>query len=120
MSTTKDETFNYPNGQRCTCVMVSIVKRMLAAEIPGEFRLKFLEHLDRMPAKENSIWLTAEMIAAIKPICDNGYEIVCEARKLGAAKSLDVYAEMFSTFAELNPSIIDALKQSPIRTARSA
>jgi hypothetical protein len=109
-----------PRGHRYTLVLISIVKRSLEMEIPGDFRLKFLEHLDRMPAKESSTWLTAEMVAGVDPICNKAYEIVDEARKLGASKALDIYADQFPIFAGLNPSLMNVLKQSPSHTARSA
>ena len=54
-----------------------------------------------------------EMIAAIQPMCEQGYEIVREAQSLGASKSLDVVAEVFPTFAMLNPSLVAALELSP-------
>jgi hypothetical protein len=100
-----------PCGYKYTLVSISITKRMLEMEIPAEYRLKFLEHLDKRESSD--IWLTAEMIAAIEPICDKGYEIVREAKKLPNGKYLDVYAERFSTFAVLNPSLIAALKMLP-------
>jgi hypothetical protein len=101
-----------PNGYKYTLVMVSATKRMLAQKIPAEFRLKYLEHLDRMTARD-SPWLTAEMIAAVEPACDKAYEIMHEAQKLPDGKFLDVYAQNFSTFALLNPSLVGALKMSP-------
>lgn len=108
-----------PRGYRYTLVLISIVKRSLEMEIPSDYRLKFLEHLDRMPAKESGTWLTAEMVAAVDPICNKAYEIVDEARKLGAPKALDIYADQFPVFAGLNPSLMTALRQSPNHTARS-
>ncbi len=100
-----------PIGHRYTLVMISITKRWLAMELPAFYRLKFLEHLDKMTTGDGA-WLTAEMIAAIEPVCDKGHEMVCEANKLGD-KALDAYAKFFSTFAVLNPSLIAALKNSP-------
>jgi hypothetical protein len=99
-----------PVGHQYTLVIISVTKRWLKEEMPASYRLEFLEHLDRM-AKDD--WLTAEMIAAIEPVCDKGFEIIREAQKLGAHKALDVYAEHCGTFAGLNPSLIAALKQSP-------
>ncbi|MEH2570252.1 hypothetical protein [Bradyrhizobium sp. AZCC 2289] len=107
-----------PMGHRYTLVVISIAKRYLACEIDDFYRLKFLEFLDKWARDDN--WLTVDMIAAIEPVCDNGYEIVCEAQKLGAKKSLDVYAEVFPTFAVLNPSLITALKLSPIYQGHAA
>jgi hypothetical protein len=104
-----------PNGQKYTLVLSSLTKRLLAEEMPAAYRMQFLEHLEKMGTREP--WITAEMIAAIEPMCDKGYEIVQEAQKLGANKALDAYAKFFSTFAMLNPSLIAALQQSPSRSA---
>jgi hypothetical protein len=105
-------------GHRMTLVCISIMKRYLAFEIDDFYRLKFLEYLDQWARDGN--WINVEMVAAIDPICDNGYEIVQEAKKLGTKKSLDVYAEVFPTFATLNPSLIAALKMSPAYQSRAA
>ena len=61
----------------------------------------------------DSTWLTADMIAAVQPMCDKGEKLAIEARKLGPLKALDAYAKFFSTFAVLNPSLLAALKLSP-------
>jgi hypothetical protein len=105
-----------PVGHLYALVVISITKRMLAMEIPAEYRLKFLEHLDKNASRDP--WLNAEMIAAIEPICNKGYEIVREANKLGP-KAIDVYAANFSTFAVLNPSLVVALQMSPTYWTRS-
>ena len=55
---------------------------------------------------------SADMIGAIDPMDDRGMEIVHEAQRLGP-KSLDIFADVFWTFARLNPSLIAALKMSP-------
>jgi hypothetical protein len=108
-----------PCGYKYTLVVISEIKRTLAEKIPAEFRLKFLEHLDKWAADDGRTWLTAEMIAAIEPMCDKGNEIAREAKKLPRGKFLDVYAETFSTFAVLNPSLIAALQMSPTFRARA-
>jgi hypothetical protein len=97
-----------PVGHRYTLVWVSIVKMLLVDEMPSAYRLKFLEWLNKCGDQ----WLSAEMVAAIEPMCAEGYEIVREAQKLGAGKSLDVFArhEVFSAFIALNPSILAAIK----------
>jgi hypothetical protein len=111
MSMTEGQIDYYPPGYAYTLVLASLTKRVLTEKIPAEYRLQFLEHLDKMPL--GLIWLTPEMIAALEPMCDKGEEIVREAMKLGASKSLDAYAKFFSTFAALNPSLIEVLKMSP-------
>jgi hypothetical protein len=105
-----------PIGYQYTLVMASEVKRVLMENIPTEYRLKFLEHLDRMVDRA---WLTAEMIEAVEPMCDKAYEIALEAKKLPGGKFLDVYAQNFSTFALLNPSLIEALRMLPTRIGRA-
>ena len=103
-----------PPGHLYMFVSISLIKRVLAEDIPAEYRLKFLEYLDKMTAYESSAsWLNADMIAAIEPMDDRGYELVQEAQKLGPSKALDTYAKFFWTFAGLNPSLISALKMSP-------
>jgi hypothetical protein len=54
------------------------------------------------------------MIAAVDPMDDKGEEIAREIRKVGPQKALDVYADTFTAFASLNPSLITALKMSPL------
>jgi hypothetical protein len=105
-------------GHRYTLVLASLTKRMLAEEMPPEYRLQFLQHLEKMQQGENGNWLTAEMIVALEPMCDKAYEISREMRKLGP-KALDAYAEFFSTFAVLNPSLVTALMSSPTYQSRS-
>jgi hypothetical protein len=106
-----------PRGHKYTLVLASVIKRLLLKETPAEFRIKFLTHLEKMTTRD--IWITAEMIGNIQPMCDKGYEIVREAQKLGAKKSLDVFAEVFSTFAVLNPSLISVLQMSTIYHTRT-
>jgi hypothetical protein len=72
----------FPTGYKYTVVIISHTKRALAANIPTEYRLEFLNRLDRMVSHENSLWLTAAMIAAIDPMCDAGLEMYREAAKL--------------------------------------
>jgi hypothetical protein len=108
-----------PCGYKYTLVVISEIKRTLAEKIPAEYRLKFLEYLDKWAADDGRTWLTSEMIAAIKPMCDKGNEIAREAKKLPRGKFLDVYAETFPTFAVLNPSLIAALQMSPTFQARA-
>ena len=100
-----------PVGHKCTLVLASLTKRLLEDEMPANYRLQFLEHLEKMV--RGSGGLTEEMIAAVQPMCEQGYEIVREAQSLGASKSLDVVAEVFPTFAMLNPSLVAALELSP-------
>jgi hypothetical protein len=110
-----------PQGYKYTVVIISGVKRMLAADIPVEYRLKFLERLDLMASNGNERWLTADMIAAIQPMCDRGQEMYSEAAKLDKGKPgrpgmLDALAKFFPAFAVLNPSLMIALEMEPRRS----
>jgi hypothetical protein len=104
-----------PPGHKYTLVIASATKRWLLEETTAEYRMQFLTHLDKMTTGD--IWITAEMIGALEPMCDKGYEIVREAQKLGP-KALDVFADVFSTFAVLNPSLISVLQMSPTYQAK--
>jgi hypothetical protein len=88
--------------------MISVTKRALVGEMPNELRLRLLEILDKMSRYE---LLSPEVVARIDPICDGGYEIFDEARKLGK-KWLDKIAEhdVFCTFCTLNPSLLEELR----------
>jgi hypothetical protein len=79
-------------GHQYTLVWISITKRLLTGDRPAEYRLKFLQHLDKRAADDS--WLNGEMIAALEP-CAKGYEIVLEAQKLGPNKALDAYQILF-------------------------
>jgi hypothetical protein len=100
-----------PVGHRYTLVLISETRRLLSTNLSAEYRLRFLEFLDR--CTDN--FLTPEAIALVEPICNEAYEMVKEARKLGASKALDVFArwEVFSAFVALNPSLLTAIKMRP-------
>jgi hypothetical protein len=97
-----------PTGHRYTLVFVSIVKMLLAEEMPQAYRLRFLEWLDKCGDQ----WLSADAIAAVQPMCADGHEMVREAQKLGPRKVLDVLArcEVFNAFVALNSSLLTAIK----------
>ena len=105
-----------PVGHRYTIVIISEIKRRLLQPLSAAHRLRFLEFLD----SHIDLVLTAEAIAAVEPMCDEALEMVEEARKLGAAKALDVFArwEIFNAFVALNPSILTAIKMSAGRCHR--
>jgi hypothetical protein len=95
-------------GERCSLVFISLVKRMLAHEIDPAYRLRFLEWLE---ARHQ----TPDMIAAVNPMCDDGYNLLREAMKLGAKQALDVVSrlEVFTAFAALNPGMLTAIRMQP-------
>lgn len=99
-----------PTDHRYTLIFVSIVKRALVGEMSSAYRIRFLEWLKKCGDR----WLSPDMVAAVEPMCDEGYEIVREAMKLGSGKYLDVFAswEVFNAFIALNPSILTAVKMS--------
>jgi hypothetical protein len=101
-----------PRGDRYTLVIISVTKRYLGGKLPPAYRLLFLDRLEQMTTELHREWLTAEMIAAVEPACDQAYEIYREAMKLGAKKAIDVCADVFVAFASLNPSLLAALKIS--------
>jgi hypothetical protein len=121
VSLTSDEIENFlnleciPKGYKYTVVLASITKRVLLQEMPENYRLEFLRHLEKMVDS----WLTADMIAAIEPMDDKGEEIAAEIRKVGPQKALDVYADAFKAFALLNPSLVAAFKMSPVYQSRN-
>lgn len=49
-------------------------------------------------------WLKTDMVAAIEPMDDRGYEIASEAHKLPMGKVLDVFCRSLRDFAVLKPS----------------
>jgi hypothetical protein len=111
----------FPVGYQYTVVIISVIKQALSADIPDDYRLKFLNQLDRMVSHENNNWLTAGMIAAIEPMCVRGEEMYREAAKLDREKPgrpgfLDALAKFLPAFAVLNPSLMIALEMEPRRS----
>ncbi|MCK1337946.1 hypothetical protein IVB38_18450 [Bradyrhizobium sp. 38] len=103
----------FPQGYKYTVVIISNTKRVLPEDPPLEFKLKFL--IISTPASNpNDAWLTAEVIAAIDPMCDHGQEMVREAAKLDKGKlgrpgMLDALAKFFQ---RLRSSIIASSRRS--------
>lgn len=97
---------------RCLLVLVSIAKRYLADGISTEFSLRFLEAFERFE-KLTEGWLSAEVVAMIDPICDNGYKIWEETRPLKNPQERNRMIEapeVFSVLAALNPSLLRVIK----------
>jgi hypothetical protein len=92
-------------GHRYTLVLASHVKRILQGELPPQWRLEFLNHLEKMV---DSV-LTADIIALVEPMDDEGAELLEEARKLGydprGPNMFNVLDQKFDIFAALNPSL---------------
>ena len=106
-----------PLGHRYSLVLISLVKRVLAQEMPPAYRIQFLDHLEKMGSQDQ--FITPDVISAVEPVCDKGYEMIREAQKLGATKALDAYAKFFPAFAALNPSLMASLKLSPMYQGHS-
>jgi hypothetical protein len=111
---------SFPAGYKYTVIIISTTKRVLAGNMSAEYRLEFLNRLDRM-ANNSETWLTADVIAAIEPMCDAGMEMYSEAAKLdkgvpGRPGMLDALAKFFPAFAVLNPSLIAALEMKARRS----
>ena len=112
-----------PMGYKYTVIIVSVIKRTLAQDIPAEYRLKFLNRLDGMVSSgpDGYAWLTADMVAAIEPMCDRGDEMFREASKLdrgrpGQPAMFAALDKFFPAFAVLNPSLMTALEMEPRRS----
>lgn len=92
-------------GHVYTLVLVSHLKEVLQQEMPPEWRLQFLEHLEKM----QDVVLTPAVIALIEPMDGRGMELIEEARKLGyrsyPRSFFTVLYEKFDVFAALNPSL---------------
>ncbi len=99
-------------GHRYTLILISLTKMCVQSEMPVSMRLRFLEQLNKM----TDDYITDEVVAAIEPMCNEAYEIVREAQKLGP-KALDQYADMkvFSAFVAKNPSLLTAIKLAETR-----
>jgi hypothetical protein len=107
-SLNEDETIilHTANGRRYVLVAIAECKWFLSHTIPAEYRLKFLEFIDR-----HTDLFTPEALALLEPMNNEGREMLKEARKLGS-KWLDVVSswEVFNAFVALNPSMLVALK----------
>jgi hypothetical protein len=126
---TASATIDAPRDEQCIAgcrhrdllIGFSIVKRYLAENIPTEFRFRFLQYFEKFEGLTNG-WLSADAVAMIDPICDSGYEIVQETRKLVPSKELlGVLAkqEVFIVFAALNPSLIKVIRYCSEKRGRS-
>jgi hypothetical protein len=96
-----------PSGYLYSIVSISHTKRALAGEMPSRERLALLQSL------VSETTFTPEQIAAVEPMCDKALEITAEAMKLGDGAELDVFANHFTTFALLNPSLMTAFEMTP-------
>ena len=114
-----------PVISRAELVHVSHLKSLLANELPTNYRLKFLQWLDRRysPGQEwERMQITPEIVAAIEPICDGAYELLREAMKLGNPTSVNTIGreDVFRAFVALNPSLLTAIRMARAKESRAA
>jgi hypothetical protein len=110
-----------PIGWKYTMVIISHTKLGLTLDMSAAYRLEFLNRLDGLVNHANNTWLTADMVAAIDPMCAAGLEMFREAMTLDRGKpgrpgALDALAKFFPAFAVLNPSLVTALKMESRRS----
>ena len=104
------------DGHKLSFIIAALAKRTL--KIPGintADRLRLLERLNGL----TDDWFSADLLAGIEPMCDTAYAIFKEARTLDTPQddthcdaSFNVLAtrSVFRHFAQLNPSIMAAIK----------
>jgi hypothetical protein len=99
-------------GHRYSLILISHVKVVLQHELSPEWRLQFLEHLEKMQDGA----LTPAVIALVEPMDKQGMELLEEARKLGYRGSppnfFTVLDKKFDAFALLNPSLVRAYDEA--------
>jgi hypothetical protein len=111
---------------RAELVYVSLVKRLLAGEMPEGFRLKFLQWLDKLNHHDEnwqSLRITPEIIAVIEPMCDSAdHELMGEILKLGKFDRLNALGreDVFRAFVALNPSLLTAIRLARSQERRAA
>ena len=111
-----DLCLHLADGHKLSFIIAALTKRTLG--IPGikaADRLALLEKLNGM----TDDWFSADLLAGIEPMCDTAYAIFKEARTLDPPQddthcdaSFNVLAtpSVFRHFAQLNPSILAAMK----------
>jgi hypothetical protein len=107
-------------GHQYTLVLASHLKWVLRAELSPQWRLEFLDHLEKMVDGT----LTPAVLALVEPIDEKGLEILDEARKLGYGplppNLFTVLAQKFEIFAQLNPSLQRAYDEAVRPWSKSA
>ena len=102
-----------PLGYRSDMVFVSTIKRALTMQKPTTAQqLEMLEALGKMVDR----YFTAEAVAAIKPICETGAQIVHEAKQTDRTEHrIESFMllgswEVFNHLLALNPSLMEAIR----------
>lgn len=108
----EEEIRHTPKGVRSSVVLIAHTKALLADEMPDDWRLLFLEKLDKMA--DGPFPIAKEVISKIRPACPTAQRMVYEARNAGEnwSSSLDVIADgdVYREFVRLNPSLIEAVR----------
>ena len=101
-----------PIGYLHAMVAISVTKRALATR-----KLSTGEQLEMLEALGKTVdrYLTAEAVAAIKPICETGAQIVHEAMQADGEHGIESFhllssLEVFNNLLALNPSLMDAIR----------
>ena len=97
-----------PSGYWYDLVNISMIKRLLQGEMPPDYRLSFLEFLNKLVHGH----LTLEAMQAVAPACDLAMKMIDEMRALSIDDKCRLMRKwnVIAAFANLNPSIIDAIK----------
>jgi hypothetical protein len=107
-----------PPGYWQTLVRISQVKRILSLEMPADLRLRFLESLNKM-VHDN---LSLAAMQCVEPACDTALQILKEMSLLSIDDQCRLMQKwnVIAVFANLNPSIIEAIKLFEPRSSREA
>jgi hypothetical protein len=98
-----------PSGYWDSLVDISLIKRELQDEtMPPGLRLRFLEILNKLVRGH----LTLEAMQCVAPACDVALKMLDEMKQLEIGDKLRLMTtwNVIAAFANLNPSIIEAIK----------
>ena len=116
-----------PLVSKAELLYVSLVKSLLADdELPANYRLKFLQWLDKRHPRPGAAWeqikITPEIVAAVDPMCESAYELLREAMKLGSPNCINTIGreDVFRAFVALNPSLLTAIRMGRGQERRAA
>ena len=96
-----------PPGYWLDLVLISKIKRLLQDPTPLDYRVKFLNWLERQP---HGI-LNIEAIKAVEPACDTAMAMLDETKGLSVEAQCRVFRDLklFAKFIQLNPSLLRAM-----------
>ena len=115
-TTDEELRLHVPDGYKWALIGAALTKRTLQSPgLRAGDRLALLERLNGM----TDAYFTADMLAAIEPMCDTGYAIYKEANSLNppqdethgeASFKLLASPKVFGHFCALTPSIMAAIR----------